>query len=388
VAALVITAVAVSVALNAKHWDPTALAHVDARTGMGSAARAVDPGFRTWQTGAYDGQFYWGIAIDPLATGTLHRAFDKPSYRYGHPLYGWLGWLVSADQTTAVPFALIAIALAAITIAAGAAALLGIARGLSGWQGLFVALNPGLIGAGTQDLAEPLAAALLITALLALARDRRILAWVLLALLPFAKEPLLAAILAVVCYELVAGRVRRAAFYAVALLPALAWWIYARLTLGAWFTTGTTALGQPFLGWWKALSGNAGNVHGLLAPGNDARALGVAIIVCLLVVLLVGGLSALRRPEVLELSYVALAVVALCLATNATAAFSTALRNTAFLLALVPFVLTSSTKLRSPGHPPVLRSSRKYGSPNGASAPRSLDWGVAAVDRIEDAEKT
>jgi hypothetical protein len=342
-AALVVAAGALGVALDGGHWSPTALAHVNARTGMGRAARAIDPGFRTWRTGAYDGQFYWGIAVDPLATGTLHGAIDKPSYRYGHPLYGWLGWLVSAGQARAVPVALIAIALTAITVAAGAAALLGIARRLSGWQGLFVAFNPGLISASTQDLAEPLAAALLLLALLAVVRDRRVLAWVLLALLPLAKEPLLVAILAMVCYELVARRTRRALVYAAALSPAVAWWIYARVTLGAWFTTGTTALGQPFVGWWKALSGSAGNVHGLLARGDDARILGVTTLVCLLVLLLLGGLSAVRRPGVLEQSYVALGLFAACLATNATAAFTTALRNTAFLLALVPFVITSST---------------------------------------------
>jgi hypothetical protein len=342
--ALVMAAGALGVALDGGHWSPTALAHVNARTGMGRAARALDPGFRAWRTGAYDGQFYWGIAIDPLATGTLHRAIDKPSYRYGHPLYGWLGWLVSGGQARAVPIALIAIALAAITVAAGAAALLGLARGLSGWQGLFVALNPGLISASTQDLAEPLAAALLLLALLAVVREHRVLAWVLLALLPLAKEPLLVAIFAMVCYELVARRARRALVYAAALSPAVAWWIYARVTLGAWFTTGTTALGQPFVGWWKALSGSAGNVHGLLARNNDVRLLGVAILVCLLSVLLLGGLSAVRRPGVFEQSYVALGLFAACLAANATAAFTTALRNTAFLLALVPFVVTSSAE--------------------------------------------
>jgi hypothetical protein len=347
VAALVVAVGALGVALAAGHWSPTALAHVNARTGMGRAARSLEPGFRTWRTGAYDGQFYWGIAIDPVATGTLHRAFDKPTYRYGHPLYGWLGWVVSADQASAVPFSLIAIALAAMAVAGGAAALLGIARGLSGWQGLLVALNPGLINASTQDLAEPLAAALLLTALLALARDRRVLAWGLLALLPLAKEPLLVAVLAVACHELVAGRLRRALLYAAALLPALAWWIYARVTLGAWFTTGTTALGQPVVGWWKALSGSAGNAHGLLASNNHARVIGVMILLCLLTLLLVGGLSAALRPGVLELSYLALGLIAVCLAANATAALTTALRNTAFLLALVPFVLTSSARGRS-----------------------------------------
>jgi hypothetical protein len=46
------------------------------------------------------------IAVDPLALASVHRYFDKLAYRYGHPLYGWLGWLLSAGQAAAVPVAL------------------------------------------------------------------------------------------------------------------------------------------------------------------------------------------------------------------------------------------------------------------------------------------
>jgi hypothetical protein len=288
---------------------------------------------------AYDGQFYWGIAIDPLATGTLHHAFDKPSYRYGHPLYGWLGWLLSADHARLVPAALIAIGLVAITVAATAAALLGVARGRSGWQGLLVALSPGLLSSTAQDLAEPLAVALLLTTFLALSRGRRRLAWLLLALLPLAKEPLVLVVLAVVGDELIRGKRTRAIAYASALLPAVCWWSYARVTLGAWFNTGDSALGQPLAGWWRALTGTAGNVNGLLARTSSVREIGVVILAFLLALFVVGALSAVRHPGALELSYLALAVITICLAANATAAFTTALRNTAFLLALVPFVL-------------------------------------------------
>src|SRR5258707_4766307 len=76
-------------------WSLTALPRVDANTGMGAAARALDPSFHTVVTGAYDGQFYWGIAVHPIATGDVHQSFDTASDRYGHPLLSWLRWLVS-----------------------------------------------------------------------------------------------------------------------------------------------------------------------------------------------------------------------------------------------------------------------------------------------------
>ena len=313
--------------LHSANWNLSALARVDASTGMGAAAGALDPRFHTVHPGAYDGQFYWGIAIDPLATGTLHRSFDKASYRYGHPLYGWLGWLLSAGRARAVPAALAAIGLASLFAAAAAAVLLGLARGRSGWEGLFVALNPGLISSAVNDLAEPLAAALMLGAFLALLRGRRLASWACLMLLPLAKEPLVVIPLAVIAWNLVRHCPRPAAVYATTVVPALVWWTYTRIQLGAWFTSGDTALGKPFVAWYRAL------IH--------QGAVSDAAVVALLILFLVAAVRAFRARGPVELSYLALAAIAVCLAPNATLAFTTAMRNTAFLLALVPFVIAS-----------------------------------------------
>jgi len=308
-------------------WTLSALPRVDSKTGMGAAARALDPGFRTVHPGAYDGQFYWGIAIDPLATGALHHAFDKPSYRYGHPLYGWLGWFFSAGRARAVPGALAVVGLASLFAAAAAAAILGLGRGRFGWEGLFVALNPGLISSAVHDLAEPLAAALMLGALLALVGRKRAVAWVCLALLPLAKEPLIVISLAVVVWEFVQRRRRYAAVVATTVIPALLWWTYARIHLGAWFTSGDTALGKPLVGWYRAFlsQGTLGDV-------------GFAIFIALFVL---AAFRAMRVRGPVELSYLGLAALAVCLAPNATVAFTTAMRNTAFLLVLVPFIIAS-----------------------------------------------
>src|SRR5439155_1535960 len=199
--------------LRAADWSLTTLPRVGANTAMAGAARAVDPGFHTVRHAGYDGQFYWGIGVDPLATGHVHHFFDKASYRYGHPLYGWLGWLFSAGQARAVPGALVAIGLASLFVAATTAAALGFGRGRFGWEGLFVALNPGLISSAVHDLAEPLATALLLGAFAAYARDRRTLTWICLALVPLSKEPLLVVLLAIVGWELHERRLRRAAIF-------------------------------------------------------------------------------------------------------------------------------------------------------------------------------
>jgi hypothetical protein len=340
--ALVVASLALVPSLRPVGWDVTALPRVGSGPTLGAAAQRIDPGFHTVPGGGYDGQFYWAIAVDPLATRSLHRDIDKPSYRYGHPLYGWLGWLFSAGRPRAVPAALAAIGLVSLFAAASAAAALGLRCGRNGWDGLFVALNLGLISSAAHDVAEPLAAALLLGAVFAYVREQRAAAWVCLALLPLAKEPLLLVLLGVVAWELAQRRPRVAAQFATAAIPAFLWWTYARIHLGAWFTSGDTALGEPLAGWRRALSGER--------PG-EARGVAVAILVALLVLFALSGLRALRTRGPVELAYLGLVALAVCLAPNATAAFSTALRNTAFLLVLVPFVIVPPQLLPSSSKP-------------------------------------
>jgi hypothetical protein len=329
-----LAALAMIPTLRHADWSLTALPLVDSKTKLGAEARAVDPGFKTVHPGAYDGQFYWGVAVDPLATGQVHNSFDKASYRYGHPLYGWLGWLFTAGWARAAPAALAAIGLVSMFVAAAVASTLGLRLGRSGWEGLFVALNVGLISAAAHDLAEPLAAALLLGALASFIGGRRLLAWICLALLPLAKEPLLVVSVAVVAWELGQHRVRRAGLYATAAIPALLWWTYTRVHLGVWFTSGDSALGLPLAGWWHTISG--ANVR-----QEHARSLAVAIIVSMIVVIAFAAVRAIRRRGPVDLSYLALVAIAACLAPNATLAFTTALRNTAFLIVLIPFVIAA-----------------------------------------------
>jgi hypothetical protein len=334
---VLVAGIAITATLWTTGWSLSALPRVDSNTKLGAVARALDPGFHTVHPGAYDGQFYWGIAVDPLATGAAHRAFDKASYRYGHPLYGWLAWLLSAGQARAVPAALALVGLASLFAAATIAAMLGLGRGGSGWEGLFVALNPGLIISTDQDLAEPLATALLLGAFAAHVRGRLATTWACLALLPLVKEPLGLVLAAVVAWELVHRRRERAAILATAAVPALAWWSYARIHLGAWFTSGGSALGRPLAGWRSAFFDRHLHLHESVVRRDAA----VALLVALLAVLAFAAVRALRLRSPIAYGYLGLAAVVVCLAPNAVIEFSTALRNTAFLVVLLPFVLTA-----------------------------------------------
>ena len=131
-AALVAALLALIPALRPADWSLTALPRVASNTGMGAAALARDPHFHVVRTGDYDGQFYWGIAVDPIATGDVHQSFDTASYRYGHPLLGWLGWGLSAGQARAVPAALLAVGVLSLVLAAFGASLLDVGLGGAG----------------------------------------------------------------------------------------------------------------------------------------------------------------------------------------------------------------------------------------------------------------
>jgi hypothetical protein len=315
---------------------------------MGDRARAIDPGFKT-VNGAYDGQFNWGIAIDPIATGYIHQRFDNASYRYGHPLLGWLGWLLSGDDARAVPAALLAACLAGMFAAGAAAARLGQLLGGSGWQGLFVALNPGLLFAATHDLTEPLSAALMFAGLIAYLRGRRGIAAVWFALLILSKEQFALVPAGLALWDLLRSRrrVAHAAVLAASILPAAGWWIYARLQLGNWFLSGSWILGAPLAGWRRTLT-DAGVWS--YSPGYYQFLTGevtLVVVIALLALLALAGVRALRLRTPVDVVYLLLGMLVACLAWGATYILRDALRNVSLLLALVPFVLASAPMLTS-----------------------------------------
>lgn len=113
----------------------------------------------------YDGQFYFFIAQDPFLRNPQIAATLDNSLRYRRILYPLLAWLVTFGQRAWLPWALVL-----INVAAGTAAVAGLAegarrRGRSPWLALIVALYPGLWMPILMDLTEPLQLALLAWAL-------------------------------------------------------------------------------------------------------------------------------------------------------------------------------------------------------------------------------
>jgi hypothetical protein len=356
--ALLLTTVALVPLLRPVGWDVSALPRVSGPgSPMGDRAKAIDPSFHT-VINAYDGQFYWGIAIDPLARGYIHQRFDNASYRYGHPLLGWVGWALSGNNSRSVPEALLAACLVSIFAAGALAARLGQMLGGSGWEGLFVALNPGLLFAATHDLTEPLSATLMFAGLIAYLRGRRGFAAVWFALLILSKEQYALVPAGLALWDLIRSRhrLRNAVVLAVSILPAAIWWTYARLQLGDWFLSGSWVVGTPLAGWRRTLTDDGVWSY---ARGYYQFLTGEAtlvVVISLLGLLAIAGVRAMRLRTPVDLVYLLLAALAVCLAWNATYILRDALRNVSLLLALVPFVIAANRMGTAPGDEPQVGS--------------------------------
>jgi hypothetical protein len=341
-AAALAAAAGVLVSLRQEHWNVAGLVRVHDTLPIAQLARRDDPHFPLRQeSGFYDGAYFYATARDPLATGEAHRLVDEAPYRYGHPMYGWLSWLVSGGgQPAAVPGALLFVGLASILLAGVGASMLAVSLGWTAWGGLAVALNPGLVFAVNVDTTEPLGAALLMFGLVAQRAQRRVLTLTLFAALCFVKEPLVLVPLAIAAWDY--WRRRTPPLLAAAVVPVVAWWLYLRVHLGAFpFGQGTQRLTAPFLGWAHALSAAAGQSWN---PGVDTAQLGqtaVPLIIVFALLILIAAIRALRVRTEVEVSLLVLAALYACASTNAFQYPKDLIREPALVILLVPFVLAS-----------------------------------------------
>jgi hypothetical protein len=341
--------------LHEVEWDTTALVRMHRSLPVSKLAVRDDPSFRLRKTsGFYDGAFFYAIARDPLATGEAHRLMEQAPYYshqvlneapyyWGHPAYGWLAWVASVGgRPSAIPDALLAVGLLSIFVAGAAASLLAQAIGWSPWGGLVVALNPGLVFAVNHDTSEPLGAALLLLGLVAYMHGRKGWAVGLFAALCFVKEPLVLVPLAIAAWDL--WRTRRPPIVAAAVVPAVLWWIYLRIHLGAFpFGQGQERLVAPFAGWWRGLIDAASQSWN---SGIDTAQLGEAAVPLIIVVglaIIIATVWAVRLRTAVDPAFLVLAVLYACITSKGVQYPKDLIRELALVVTLVPFVLATRT---------------------------------------------
>ena len=137
----------------------------------------LPPGIPVVQGRGYDGEFYYRLALNPLDWG--HSAFGidlDTVYRIDRIGYPALAWLVAGGHASYVPAALVAVNVAALGALGGFGAALARTAGRQPMWGLALAGYWGLLWSLGRDLTEVVTAAAIVGGLLALRRDRPLLA--------------------------------------------------------------------------------------------------------------------------------------------------------------------------------------------------------------------
>jgi hypothetical protein len=343
-------------------FRPSVLVHMGNSEQLAASTRAEDPGFAFVPTQShYDGVYYYAIGRDPLARGTQHRLIDLGSYRYGHPGFGWLGWLASAGQAKPLPYALLAVTLACAAIAGAVASLLAADLGLSPWFGLAVALNPGLVFAVTELTSEAAGLAALLVSIFSWRRERRIGAALALTAACLIKEQLLLVPLGLAIYELVRWlRACRAgaALSTRSLLVRLAPLAAGPLVYVAWFAyvwwqflvppteQGRDFISIPFTGWIDTFE-RAETFVGADFSTSQLGAIEIPLLVAIGSALVIAGGRAIRLESEVQAVFLLLALTVFSLNWWNLLYPKDFLRQATMVLVLLPLVFAPSLSSRS-----------------------------------------
>jgi hypothetical protein len=272
-----------------------------------------------------DGQFFYRLALNPL--NFRHTAYgitmDRP-YRFMRVGYPLLTWLADFGQHFLAPLMLVTINIVAV----GAIGYLGgiFARdgGRHALAGLLLPAYFGLITSLARDTAEPLAAACLVGALLAVRRRRPALAAFLLAFGAITRETVMVAVAAIAAVRVIGiirGRQRPGRDDLPWVVPAVVfagWQVVVKAAVGSWpllADSGRNA-GAPLVAPLKALGHNASHINLHHFDQYDVWFLELAIL-CLFAAAALLSLRSTSAPAHERLAFV-LYLIEICVVTPST----------------------------------------------------------------------
>jgi len=234
------------------HHPVSSIAYVSAtfqaRPGGSAAIARIKP--TAGDTVGYDGQFFLFIAADPVGARPY---LDNAAYRYSRPVYPLAARVLGVGRERALPWTLLLLGIAGVTLATFALASIVQRLGGSPWYGGLVGAYPGLFLGVSHDLSEPLAYGLLGLGLLAwkAGRPRLVLASVLFGVAGATRETTLLFPIALALWLALRERRRRDAMtmLGIALVPYAAVKIAVVAWLGSWGAARAAQLEYlPFLG--------------------------------------------------------------------------------------------------------------------------------------------
>jgi hypothetical protein len=339
-------------------WEPTAPFVVGTTWRLDEELAARHVPVKVTPGHGYDGQWFLGLAYDPLLHQRLAAGFDKPRYRARRPLQPLVGWLLAGGWTPGIPLGLLVVGPLAVALGCAASGRLLAASGRSRWWGLGFAVVPGVVVGVTFGTAEPLALALATLGLSLVLDGRPVAGGLAFAGAALTKESYLVFAVAAAAWLAVAvarsRRARAAAAAAAVLVPGVLalglWWAYVawRLPAGAGDRRGVAALGPPLAGWEHALGLV---VRGEYVPDAPVGPLGVALLVgsgLLAVGAIVLGMT--RRPTLVGWTGLLLGLYGLVLSGVLLDRFLSSMR------ALAPTVLAAGLAMAAAAITPAVAS--------------------------------
>jgi hypothetical protein len=345
-------------------WDPTApfVVGTSWRLDEELAARHIPVTLHPGH--GYDGQWFLGLAYDPLLGERLAAGFDMPRYRAGRPLQPVVGWLLAGGRTAAIPYGLLAVGPLAVALGCAASGRLLAAAGRSRWWGLGFAVVPGVAVGVMFGTAEPLGLALAVLGLSLLLDGRPVAAGLGFAGAALTKETYLVFAGAAAAWLLFdAGRClrTRAVQAAAVLVPGVLalglWWAYvaSRIPASPGDRRAASALGPPLAGWAHALGLVA---RGEYVPDAGVGPLGAVLLVGSLLLAAAAIVVGVRGSTLLGRTGLLLGVYGLLLGGELLARLLSSMR------ALAPSVLAAGLAIATTARRPDLvaqsnRSSKK-----------------------------
>jgi hypothetical protein len=336
-------------------WEPTAPFVVGTSWRLDEELAARHGPVKLTPGHGYDGQWFLGLAHDPLLRERLAAGFDKPRYRARRPLQPAAGWLLAGGRTRAIPLGLLVVGPLAVALGCAACGRLLAACGRSRWWGLGFAVVPGVVVGVTFGTAEPLALALAALGLSLVLDGRALAAGLAFAGAALTKESYLVfAVAAAAWLAVVVGRsrpVRAAAQAAAVLLPGVLalglWWAYVawRLPAGAGDRRGVAALGPPLAGWEHAVGLV---VRGEYVPDAPVGPLGAALLVGSGLLAVAAIVLGIRRPTLLGWTGLLLGLYGLVLSGLLLDRFLSSMR------ALAPTVLAAGLAMAAAAITPAM----------------------------------
>ena len=285
----------------------------------------LPPGMPLRTAYGYDGQFFYRLAINPLNfSHTAYGITVDRAYRFMRVGYPALTWVFSFGQRALVPYMLVAVNVAALTALAASGAVIARQGGRHAAWGLLLPAYFGLVTSLSRDTAEPVAAAFLVAALLAIRARRPVLAGPLLAFAALTRETAMVAVAALAVVRvagLIRGRLRPGREDITWVLPAAvfgAWQVLVYAIAGTFplIADGGRNAGAPFIAPFEAFRTNLSHIDWTSYSSTDLWLAEMAV----LLFFAVAALSSLRtsRAPAHERLALVLFLFEICLVTPDT----------------------------------------------------------------------